>query len=531
MYRVIVADDEQIIREGLCKTIPWKVLGLELVGQAEHGLEAWELIHKHQPEIILTDIRMPHLDGIELIRKVREEKIDARIIILSGYSEFEYAQTAVKLGVSDYMMKPIDISAMCRELHKIKEELDHQYHHEHEVQELKNRLEADGQIVLQQNIMRYLRHSLRTEKFLESLPEELENSRYCLCALIQLDNFDHITGNMPEERIFTFTQELEEILFSQGEGEPLVIMEESNGRYVILFYGDIETDVFFCARSYIKRIRMSITHHDYTSAVSTVFSGIIQCPEAYEMAVSTLERAFLLGTNQDVEPEKEGDTNVPLPDSFDVGRIVHTIATFDKEAIRKEFDQIEEDIRKTRRNSFLYTRMMVSFVYGEVIKLLADLHCPIQEIMDDSTASYRNILTCQTLSGMMSELYSFIAQICDFLEEGRGSGKKVVDRARAYMEAHFANPSLTLDKVAREASMSPNYFSALFKQGAGKSFIASLTEIRLGHAKKLLESGDHRSYEVSYLCGYENPTYFSTIFKRHIGMSPSEYRTMKEGER
>lgn len=528
MYQVVVADDEQIIREGLCKAVPWEMLGLKLVGQAINGIEAWNLIEKYRPEIILTDIRMPHMDGIELIRKVRESGIEARVLILSGYGEFEYAQTAVKLGVSDYMMKPIDVSAMCRVLNSIKEELDKHFHHENEVKEMRHKLQADNQVVLQRKIMRYMRHGMSVEQFLDDLPISMKESRYCLCTIVQLDNFDSITGNMPEEQIFRLTQDLEEVLFRQGDGEPIEIIEESNGRYVILFYGAIESDVFFCARSYIKRLRMAITSLDYTTASSTVFAKIERCHEAYDLAVHTLKRAFLLGINQDVEPEKEGNDQAGLPDTFDVRRVVHTIATFDKEAIREEFRQIEEDIRQTRHNSFLYTRMMVSFVYGEVMKLLADIHCPIQEIMEDSTAAYRNILTCQTLSGMMSELYSFIARICDFLDEGRNSSKKVVERAKVYIEAHFADPGLTLDKVAREAGMSPNYFSALFKQGAGKSFIASLTEIRLSHAKMLLESGDHRSYEVSYLCGYENPTYFSTIFKRHVGVSPSEYRGLKE---
>lgn len=128
MYQVMVADDEQIIREGLCKAIPWDTLGLSLAGQAANGVEAWTLIERCHPEIVLTDIRMPYLDGIELIRRIRGSGLQTRVVILSGYSEFEYAQTAVKLGVSDYVMKPVDVPAMCRTLRGIKDELDAQFH-------------------------------------------------------------------------------------------------------------------------------------------------------------------------------------------------------------------------------------------------------------------------------------------------------------------------------------------------------------------------------------------------------------------
>ena len=149
--------------------------------------------------------------------------------------------------------------------------------------------------------------------------------------------------------------------------------------------------------------------------------------------------------------------------------------------------------------------------------------------MEDSTGAYKRILACQTLSGMMNQLYEFIAEICDFLDDSHDASKTVVERAKLYIEGHFSESGLTLDEVAGVVGMSPNYFSALFKQNEGQSFISYLTGTRLAHAKRLLASGDHRSYEVSYQCGYENPTYFSTIFKRHVGMSPSEYRAAHSG--
>ena len=528
MYQVMVADDEQIIREGLCKAIPWDTLGLSLAGQAANGVEAWTLIERCHPEIVLTDIRMPDLDGIELIRRIRGSGLQTRVVILSGYSEFEYAQTAVKLGVSDYVMKPVDVPAMCRTLRGIKDELDAQFHRENEVEELRRRIQEDSQLALHGKILRYVRRRISSRQFLEELPQTLAESAFCLCGLLQLDRFDHLTGGMPEEEIFRLTQELEAVMLEQADESGMQVIEESNGRYLLLFYGKAEADVAFAARSYIRRLRMSITGHDYTTAVSAVFPSIDRCPEAYDMAMQTLERAFLVGVNQDVEPEADKQA-AGLPDTFDVGRVVRTIATFDKEAIRREFDAIEQDIRKTRHNSFLYTRMMVSFVYGEIMKLLADIHCPLQEIMEDSTGAYKRILACQTLSGMMNQLYEFIAEICDFLDDSHDASKTVVERAKLYIEGHFSESGLTLDEVAGAVGMSPNYFSALFKQNEGQSFIRYLTGVRLDHAKRLLGAGDHRSYEVSYQCGYENPTYFSTIFKRHIGMSPSEYRAAHSG--
>lgn len=125
---------------------------------------------------------------------------------------------------------------------------------------------------------------------------------------------------------------------------------------------------------------------------------------------------------------------------------------------------------------------------------------------------------------MLRELYLFVARIRDFLNKNVNANQRVAERAKAYIETHYSNSSLTPDQVAGEMGISPNYFSALFKQSTGSSFINYLTNVRISHAKGLLKSGTSKTYEVAMRCGYENPTYFSTIFKRRAGVSPSEYR-------
>lgn len=168
--------------------------------------------------------------------------------------------------------------------------------------------------------------------------------------------------------------------------------------------------------------------------------------------------------------------------------------------------------------------MLVNVVYGEIVKLLVDINCPIDTILEDPLAAYRGILTHTTLDDMLQELYRFVCRICDFLEKNIKANQSVAERAKTYVAAHYADSSLTLDRVAGEMGISPNYFSALFKQNTGSSFINYLTNVRIAKAKELLRSGSSKTYEVAMRCGYENPTYFSTIFKRRTGVSPSEYR-------
>ena len=525
MYTVYLADDEQLIREGLAETIPWTSLGLNLVGTAEDGRQALRGIQEQKPDIVLTDIRMPYLDGLKLISRIRDVHPSCRVVIITGYGEFTYAQSAIQLGVSDFVLKPINITSLCRTLGKLTRELDSERHQQNEVEEMRVQLRQADEFRLQRQLRRYMMGRTSRPQFLKQIPEKLLRARAMLLVLLQIDNFDKLTAAMNEETIFSMTQRLEQSIAKAGEDTSMISVEESSGRYLLLFTGTCEEEIGFEVRSYIHRLRMIAPDMEFTTVTSPIYDHIDHCQEAYEFVRRGSEYAFQLGSNRDVQPEDVNNGGASLlSDIPNVGRVIRSIATFNKKTIRKDFELLAEDIRKTGHNSYLYTHMLVSVVYGEIVKLLVDINCPIETILDDPLEDYRKILVRTTLDDMLRELYRFVAQICDFLDKNINANQSVAERAKTYIEAHYADSGLTLDQVASEMGISPNYFSALFKQNAGSSFINYLTSVRISHAKEYLKSGKYKTYEIALRCGYENPTYFSTIFKRRTGVSPSEYR-------
>ena len=154
MYTVYLADDEQLIREGLAETIPWESLRMRLVGTAEDGRHARRGIREHKPDIVLTDIRMPYLDGLELIDKIREVHPSCRVVIISGHGEFTYAQSAIQLGVSDFILKPVDVTSLCRTLGKLTREQDSERHQKNEVEEMRVQLQRADEFRLQRQLRR-----------------------------------------------------------------------------------------------------------------------------------------------------------------------------------------------------------------------------------------------------------------------------------------------------------------------------------------------------------------------------------------
>ncbi len=525
MYTVYLADDERLIREGLAETIPWDGLGMRLVGTAEDGRQALKGIRDTKPDIVLTDIRMPYMDGLELIGKIREAYPACRVVIITGRGEFSYAQSAIQFGVSDFILKPIDITGLCRTLRKLKQELDSERHQQSEVEEMRLQLQQADEVRFQRYLRRYMMGRTPSQQFLDQVPEQLLRAQAVILVLLQIDNFDNLTAAMDEETIFSMTQKLEHSIAKAGENSGMISVEETSGRYLLLFTGPWKEDLSFEVRSYIRRLRLIEPDMEFTTVTSPVYDHIDCCREAYEFVRRGYEYAFQLGGQRDVQPEeiKSGVTN-PLPDIPNVGRVIRSISTFNKKTIRNDFELLAEDIRQTGHNSYLYTHMLVSVVYGEIVKLLENINCPIDTILDDPLEDYRKILTRTTLDDMLRELYCFVARICDFVGKNIKANQSVAERAKAYIEAHYADSDLTLDQVAGEMGISPNYFSALFKQSTGSSFINYLTDVRISHAKELLKSRNYKTYEVAMRCGYENPTYFSTIFKRRTGVSPSEYR-------
>lgn len=525
MYTVYLADDEQLIREGLAATIPWDSLGLKLVGTAEDGKQALKGIQETKPDIVLTDIRMPHLDGLELIGKIRETHPDCRVVIITGHGEFTYAQSAIQLGVSDFVLKPIDVMNLCRTLRRLQRDLDRDRNQQSEVEEMRIQLQRADEFRLQRQLRRFIMGHTPRQQFMEQIPEQLRRARAMILVLLQMDNFDNLTADMDEETIFSITQKLELSMAKAAENTSMISVEESSGRYLLLFTGAWKEELRFEVRSYVRRLRLVEPDMAFTTVTSLPYDDIGCCQEAYEFVRQGFGYAFQLGNNQDVQPEdiKKGADN-PFPDIPNVGRVIRSISTFNKKTIREDFEMLAKDIRQTGHNSYLYTHMLVSVVYGEITKLLVDINCPIETILENPLEDYRKILTRTTLDDMLKELYQFVSRICDFLEKNISANQSVAERAKAYIGAHYADSSLTLDQVARKMGISSNYFSALFKQSTGSSFINYLTDVRIANAKELLKRGNYKTYEVAMRCGYENPTYFSTIFKRRTGVSPSEYR-------
>ena len=524
MYKVFIADDEEIIRDGLCRALPYEELGLTLVGAAEDGEQALREIARLQPDIVLTDVQMPFLDGLSLVEAAREASPRSKFVLITGYGEFEYARRAVQLGVKQYLLKPIQLPELYQTLSALCTELGRELADERALADLRGRVESDQRIWEQRRFRRFVMRRTGAEEFLCALPPELREDACCIGVLLRLDSFDELTGGMAEEQVFGLSQTVERALLEQAGAESVLLTDDMDDSFFALLLCADAEEAWWRAASYVRRLRAGLPQYRFTTVTAGVYPGVRHAPRAYDCARRALERAFILDGGRDLTADEAEEAGGAPDGPVDVSRAVRSLATFNKALIRQDFDAVAEEIARTKCNSFLYTRMLVSVVYSEVVRILTRIRCPVGQIVGDPAACYKKMLSCQTLTRMMGELYGFVCQVCDFVGSRVTANQGAVDRAKVYLDEHYRDPGLTLDAVAAEIGISPNYLSALFKQSLGQSFIGYLTSVRIRHAKQLLAAGDCHAYEVAEACGYENPAYFSTIFKKHVGMAPSEYR-------
>lgn len=518
--KVLLVDDEEMIRNGIYEAIDWGKLGMEVIGQAEDGEEALQIFQEAGPQLILTDIKMPFMDGLELVEKVKRLSAETYIVIISGYDEFEYAQKAVKLGVNDFILKPIDLDYLEELLVKIKTEDEKRKVKELEDNTLKERA-VQSLTVLKADFFKELLFRKLTEEQVRAKIQELWEGNifaYNSVMVIQLD--DSNKDNQVAYPLVNFVKE------GIANEQNHYVIEMNKNELAICLLGENEFVVKNSMRITMNMIR-SYTSCSFTIALGTVYSSLTSLPDSYEEALEALGYKFILGNNQNIfyeEIKERKENQASIIKNIDQD-IIYSIDFTDKDNIQREVTRLFSNIKSAGRDSYLYSQLIVSSIYMSSIQTLNEVGGNMGEIFEDPMEELKQISKSATIEDTLHQLLTSLYKIADYVNK-RGGGKipNLIDKAKRYITKHYPTPSLSLDDVASHINVSNSYFSIIFKQETGYTFVDYLTLLRMEKAKYLLKASSYRTYEISELVGYNNSTYFSTLFKKQFGYSPSEYR-------
>ncbi|WP_026021452.1 response regulator [Paenibacillus senegalensis] len=525
IYRVLLVDDEPIIIESLKVAIPWSQWGMEIVGEARNGQDALTAADRLLPDVIISDIRMPVIDGITFMRNVmaaREEKKlkEPLFIVVSGYGEFDYAREALRHGAFDYILKPIDHDELEKIIEKAKLKLD-DYH-------LK-RIEEEKLRISVQRLSETAKERLYSEMMDGQAPSPLLQlgieldpleAPYFL-MLIQLDPV--ISGGWAAEekrlRFFAIDNILKEVA---AQNEALAVFPYYSGEWVLLF-AELPADN--------KRLLGGkIVHALETNAkllcsvgISSTCIGFSHLNLCYQHAVKALHHRFHQ-TAQKVFIYEEQFNAQELPSGYPASiekRLVDAVRTLHRPGISQALEQLGEQLVESAATRETAKRIL--FEMAVIVHRQLDFLPSVPGA--GLNAFYDRLEEEHTLQGMIRVLELSLAKwvelACNLRSQESGPG--LIEKAKRYIDAHYQH-DIGIEEVAEHVEISFSYFCTLFKQTAGCTFLEYLTRFRIGKACQLLRESEVKVFQIASLVGYQDPRYFTQVFKKMMGMTPSEYR-------
>lgn len=529
MYSVLLVDDEALIREAISENTKWNELGFQLVGACKNGREALEFIRKNPPDLLLTDICMPHVDGMELAKYVYEEQKETKVVIISGYDEFEYAQKAVKYQVAEYILKPITAMELSETLKKIRVSLDEERMKEQSMQRIRGTYVSNLPLLRSKFLNGLLAGSIQPEEMEEKLLDyriPLSGTRF-MSAIVMGDNLTVFQKNQkdlqPELAYFAIYNIADEIISGYQAGVTFQDVEE---RTIILFggkHGLEKRALEICEE--IHRAIGEFLNIQCTIAVGLAVNTLDQVHLSCTDMKKALEYRFLLGGNQVIyavgRPDGFSEALVNVSDLTD--KIVLAVKSNQKE----EIVQYVQEFMQAIRESYVSRNRSIFYVQNAVLSIMNSIDTTsVNEsvIFREERELLNSIYTKNHLSEVAEDLIRFCVDISRSIQDQKDSScKRQALLAQYYIEKNYADPDISLNTVCAFLAISTSYFSSVFKAYTGETFIEALTKKRIEKAKALIENTSKKNYEVAGEVGYNDPHYFSTIFKKMTGMTPTEY--------
>lgn len=537
MLKVFLVEDESLIRDGLRDNIPWEQYGYRFVGEAGDGEMALPLIRKTLPDVLITDIKMPFMDGLSLSKIIREEFPKMKIIIISGYDDFEYAREAITVGVDQYLLKPITRMNLRKVLLELKEKIEQEAE------------PGDYNLKLQSEMREYEQFTRRCffEKVLEgewSVKEiydeaakcsiELSASCYNLLFLYMQEKGGELSGGTMEQ----FVRKQEEVLHYFLRYPQYILFRWNVNCYGVLVKAEADQmdELTDKALGHVRKIcepetervnwhvaagrpveRLSMLPECYQS-VNHYFAYRFICPSLHVYTETTLAGELESPEKKQLDYVDAANVDPEILRDFLVGGSKNEIYDFVESYLQKMSEALQSMMFRN------YIVLNIRFVTVAYIESIGSK----KETLFERMESYGEDIHVQ-----VAEVFDYVvdtlqAAISIRDEENTNQSGKTLRRVLEYIEEHYAQESLSLSSAACAVDVSANYLSSVFSQSMQKTFIEYVTEKRMEKAKKLLRSGEHSSGQIAAEVGYKDAHYFSYVFKKTQGCSPREYRSGKK---
>lgn len=521
MYKVLIVDDEPLARLGLRESIDWSDYGFEIAGDAEDAASAVELYRKLKPDVVITDICMEPVDGLTLIEDLQAYNKDLEFIVISGYSDFQYAQRAMKYGVSTYILKPIENEDLTAALATLKDKLDHKRKTKKIVEEYTDRQKEA-----------YLAELLTCDDRIEQVHEQLcmegfhfpQNKNYVVVNM-KIDNLSK--ESEPQKHFVALLQKLAKNCFTTDQ-HPILSTTLRNNHVILILFEDKQDKKLpeHLIQGIINEFTRETDKH-VTAGISSIMSKVSLLPRAFTQSEKALKSTGLPAGNKVIHYTAKLDQptqqQMPVFSRRQNEELIEAIILSDRKAVTgiidSYFNQIRalhavdlDEIKNTIINLTVYINLhyirtpeMMQMIFNRIVH-------PAKEVWDMES---------------IEEIYDWLMSLIDTLMnnkqvKGFQTYSPLIQNAITYIMSNYAK-DCDINRAAKHLYVSAGHLMRQFKQETGKTFLEYLTEYRISLSITLLQSRNYKIYEVGEMVGYGNTKYFRKIFMRITGKSPKEF--------
>lgn len=526
-YTVLLVDDEEEVIQVIRKKVNWEGLGFSVIGYSNNGVKALEMMEEFQPDVVMTDIRMPYMDGMELAHRIKTDYPATKILIFTGFDEFEYAKEAVHLEVEEYILKPVSSQELTNVFSQLKIKLDQEISEKRNVEILKNYY-LDSLPLLQANFYTMLIEGRipqeELDKYLADYQISFPGPYYC-CLVIHTSS-SNVPENMNPLLLSTSVRkQAEERLGKKWQAKCFSYL----GKLVLLVQLQNENELpeltdecdRFCRYAY------RIIGATVTVGIGPVCDQMPDLAQSYSGAREAVSYRVIFGASRainikEIAPQTTSRSASSNEEAF--SQLFKTISLGSTEEVSEAVDQYLNHVSFPVKSLQQHHIDMMELVTA-LCRFLENNDIAIEDISEDMDKLYISLIDLEP-EELRRWLINTSLSIRERIISVRNqSTRSFVSGAQEYVRMNYGDADLSLDRICEELGVSNSYFSTVFKRETGKSFIAYLTDYRMDQASRQLIETNEKSYIIAKNVGYTDPNYFSYVFKRRFGVSPSKYRT------
>lgn len=524
--KVLIVDDERLVRNLLKACIKWEDIGLTIIGESSGAIEGLQMVDKLHPDIIFTDICMPAMDGLEFSKRVVEKHPHIKIIILTGHEEFEYAKKGIKVGIADFLLKPINRDEIRKTALTAKTKILRERTQIEEYDRLKEQLQQD---------MPFLKEKLFNELVQGNSDLYLMKEKISyFCIKFTDDTFRIIVvdvsntsddDNLDEEMRLILKIRCLELVLQYFKNDQYVNSFLDNGQKVVILCNDSSIDLWECCES-VKSMLINRLKCFVNIGIGNAYQKLEKIHVSYKEACDALKYRFIAGNNQiinfsDICAFEHNASNMDYT-------IMDNFCFYLKSGLKEKADvligQAFNEL-KSSVSSKEQVRVFACNFIANILNVLIETKVKQEDVFEQSSQPFETIFRLDTLPEMEKHIQSVSQRVIQSINSLQGKkAKKIIQDVRVYIDANYTASDLTLSDVAKRFYVNLSYLSRAFKEETGLPFIEYINRMRMENAIKLLKETDKKAYEIAEEIGINDPHYFSACFKKYTGVSVNEYK-------